>query len=246
MPTGDRLGILIAAVAMFAFAGGFAALAIWQRRRLSAGRLVLAGVSAWLLAGVGALFLGVVFNYDAIEQHEVRQAEEQRRFERLAAEFAPLADATASETDPHLTGSILLVDAGEELDADISVLSVFGSFSSHPNHVSDFQSRLSLSSLAAKTPDAVGTIVILKWNAKFVGIYSDQRTGGYRPDCDVIVIDRATRTVLATKSFEGAAPANYIPGRPAARGAAFELARREFGHIPEHEIVEYLESLPRR
>ena len=86
--------------------------------------------------------------------------------------------------------------------------------------------------MRAANPADVGTVVWLSWSESLVGRYKGGQPA-YRSDVKVTVIDRASSTVLDTKTFS-----NEPPGTITAGGGGGASGKR-----PEDEVVNYLRTL---
>jgi hypothetical protein len=88
--------------------------------------------------------------------------------------------------------------------------------------------------LRAATPEEVGTVVLLKWGTKMVGMYTGPNGFGGVADaqtCEVTVIDRSIPAVVARRSFQGHDPPTHYNGT-------------RTGPKPVEEVVNFLTGLP--
>ena len=83
-----------------------------------------------------------------------------------------------------------------------------------------------------KNPEEIGTIAALWWEDHPVGTYGGKGTA-YQERCTVMVLDKSTGTLLASKSFIGPMPPNKSQN-----GAS------QTGDKPYKEIREFLNGLP--
>jgi hypothetical protein len=85
-----------------------------------------------------------------------------------------------------------------------------------------------------KNPDEIGTIAALWWEERRIGSYGG-KGGAYQMYCTIMVLDKATGTLLASKSFVGSEPPSTSQN-----GAS------QTGDKPYKEITEFLNGLPHR
>lgn len=100
--------------------------------------------------------------------------------------------------------------------------------------------------LRAKSPEEVGTIILLRWDATLEGTYGKpydgrgQRvivSGAYRITCEATIIDKARNLVIDKRFFQGGPPPRTIPSKR--HGV-------QYGSKPTKDIVNYIKSLPLR
>jgi hypothetical protein len=86
--------------------------------------------------------------------------------------------------------------------------------------------------LRPQNPDEIGAVAALWWEERQVGTYGG-KGGAYQEHCTVLVLDKATGTLLASKSFIGS-----MPPSKSQNGAS------QTGDKPYLEIREFLNGLP--
>ena len=90
--------------------------------------------------------------------------------------------------------------------------------------------------LQAKTPDEVGTVVLLQWGEEQVGHYdSPTGPGAYKHTCQVILVDKERKAVVGGRRFVGSDP----PQRK-------KSSESGYGSKPTSEIVTFLRTVPRK
>ena len=90
------------------------------------------------------------------------------------------------------------------------------------------------SDLRPKNPDEIGAIAAMWWTEEQIGTYGG-KGGAYEEHCTVMVLDKATGTLLSHRSFTGSRP----PSK-STNGAS------QTGDKPYKEIREYLNGLPHK
>jgi hypothetical protein len=88
--------------------------------------------------------------------------------------------------------------------------------------------------LKAAKPEEVGTVVQTNWAKTQVQPGYDNGASAYIQECDVVVIDLASRAVIAKQHFQGSDPPQQI-----------EDSSEGVGSKPTQEVVSYLKGLPR-
>lgn len=88
--------------------------------------------------------------------------------------------------------------------------------------------------LRPNKPEEIGTIAALWWEERQIGTYGG-KGGAYQEHCTVMVLDKATGSLLAEKSFIGS-----MPPSTSKNGAS------QTGDKPYGEIREYLNGLAHR
>ncbi len=83
-----------------------------------------------------------------------------------------------------------------------------------------------------KNPDEIGAIAALWWEERRIGNYGG-KGGAYQEHCTIMILDKNTGTVLASRSFAGP-----MPPSTSRNGAS------QTGDKPYKEITEFLNSLP--
>jgi hypothetical protein len=91
-----------------------------------------------------------------------------------------------------------------------------------------------LSDLRAQSPREVGTIIWIDCSEAVVGTYMSG-SHGYQWNCNVTVIDKAKNVIITTQSFSGPLPPEVK-----------ECCSDWHGDRPDTEMVNFIESLPRR
>lgn len=86
--------------------------------------------------------------------------------------------------------------------------------------------------LRPKKPEEIGTIAALWWEEQQIGTYGG-RGGAYQEHCTIMVLDKSTGTLLASRSFVGS-----MPPSKSQNGAS------QTGDKPYKEIREFLNGLP--
>lgn len=89
-----------------------------------------------------------------------------------------------------------------------------------------------VSDLRPGKPEEIGTIAALWWEEEQIGTYGG-KGGAYQEHCTVMVLDKTTGTLLASKSFTGS-----MPPSKSQNGAS------QTGDKPYREIREFLNGLP--
>jgi hypothetical protein len=170
--------------------------------------------TAFLVVAGGALAYFVL----AAEGRERPRIE--AAFAERLAEFQDLASETANTTDTvpasraRLKPKALVLDRGEGL--------------------SDVHFDLP-DALRAETPEEVASVVALQWQRILFGRYRGTDAVAYRWECQLTVVDAATKEVLAR-------PEPFVGGDPPKSAAATEDV---YGTRPVEQIVAYLAALER-
>ena len=159
---------------------------------------------------------------------------------------------------PFIIGKIVIVDVVSD---DKSLEEVIWKQVIPTNHIKEGPSqringceyfKLPLD-LRATTPKDVETIILLKWKRLTVGKYGKPhyiRARGReielplatscRIECEVMVIDKTTKTIVDRKIFHGGDPPKSI------RMESDSDYGPHFGSRPTKQIVDYIASLPRK
>ncbi len=92
-------------------------------------------------------------------------------------------------------------------------------------------------SLRASRPEEVGTVVQLDYGREpGRGVYGKDRLPSFVQTCQVTVIDRASRAVVATALVHGGDPPDHIE----------DGDKEGVGPRPTPQILDYLKGLPRQ
>ena len=143
-------------------------------------------------------------------------------------EYASLADL-GEGTQPqsgHVVGKAVLINVGET----ISLHRFSAREQNHDipsNTLSKAHGKINRE-IQASAPVEVDTVILLKWSKEALG--ETMAGTKYRLLCDVIIVDKSQRRVVARKPFTGDEP---------------EFATL-YGASPEDQIVQYINALPRQ
>lgn len=88
--------------------------------------------------------------------------------------------------------------------------------------------------LRAAKPEDVGTIIWLKWGENKVGSYTDGEDAIVN-NCHVTIIDKSISAIVDERNFRGSDPPKVKHG-----------SGSDSGSMPTKEIVNYLQSLPKK
>ncbi len=172
--------------------------------------LLVAGATAVVLLTVAAFAL---FRTPADEARIARFAPSLQR-------YLEVADAPPAPSLPYRRGRVVIVNSETK-----SVDPIFNSLAP---------------SVRAETPEQVGTIVFVHWITQHVDNYYARDgqflASAYITNCQVSVVDVASRLAVARKYFAGDAPPDKIFRVPNDRTG-------EFGMRPNGAVIDFVESL---
>lgn len=126
---------------------------------------------------------------------------------------------------PYITGKVLVLSRDDSKD----------------KYTDESPYDLSSANLLAKSPDDLGTIILLNYRRVFVGNYitdSGKTVPGYTWRCEMTVIDNTIPAVIARRTFKGPSLEREVM----IREYEYEIE----GDRPDSEIYEYLAGLPVR
>lgn len=168
-----------------------------------------------LMLSAGAIVVGLVPSYYWIGTHLTAL----KPFKAHVSEYV----TTASNANPEQTEAAnYLPVKGKLIPVDMKSKNIDPVFFDLSN---DFR---------PKNPEEIGTIAALWWEDRRIGSYGG-KGGAYQEHCTVMVLDKLTGTLLASKSFVGSEP----PGT--SRNGVSQT-----GDKPYKEIKEFLNGLPRQ
>lgn len=154
---------------------------------------------------------------------EARRASERQSFSNFVGNFYSIPNLRSSISGQgYIKGKVVVLD--------------------RKNRMIDLINDSLPSELRASTPDEVGTVVWLDWEEEFRfhydyggGIYGN----AYRYNCKATIIDRSIPAKVGARSFIGSEP-------PRQHVISTYYGESHYGSKPFDEILNYLESLPRR
>jgi hypothetical protein len=151
------------------------------------------------------------------------------------------------ESTPYIVGKVIFVDLYEYEEPNAPPRKIKTDFFAQVDmkwtkQLNYYEFAGLPSDLRASSPEEVGTIIWLIWDAKTEGVYSagDVKTNisACRIVCRMKIIDRKRLTIVGEKEFFG--------GDPPKTKRISGISRAAYGSKPSSQIVKYIESLPRK
>lgn len=150
-------------------------------------------------------------------------------FDEVISQYTSMANLPeASEEPGYIVGKAVLINTGETISFHRHTAFTKEDHEYPSNTVSSAHQRID-AQIRASSPAEVSTVVLLEWRVEQVG----RNIAGitfHRLYCTVIIIDKSKQRIISRKSFAGLAPEG----------------RYQYGTSPENDIVNYLNSLPKK
>jgi hypothetical protein len=181
--------------------------------------LLKVGGAFLLVAVVVAYFLGAP------------RIPELKPFAPHLAAMSQVPDLLATNEPPHIIGRVILIERqGRDTYRDRAIHRAAGEISLAWRSLPD--------TVKARSPEQVGTVVIMEKERQSMGVYGAGPGHGYAVHRHIILVDWKTHAVLGRKSFRGSDPPKKIVTSGESRDA--------YGSDPLPDLLAYVTQLPRQ